>query len=83
MSGTFVADETGAWRFSLVSSGKSRLLFDGTIVVDNFDPTPGGSDAFFGLGSTEVSAEVWIDAGTEHEMARTAAGRASAAWPAS
>ena len=30
VTGSFVADETGAWRFSLVSAGRSRLLVDGT-----------------------------------------------------
>ena len=52
VTGTFVAEETGAWHFSLVSAGRSRLLVDGTVVVDNWEPTPGGSDSFFGLGST-------------------------------
>ena len=68
VSGTFVAEETGAWRFSLVSAGRSRLLVDGTVVVDNWEPTPGGSDSFFGLGSTEVKADVWFDAGSEHAI---------------
>jgi beta-glucosidase len=67
-SGTFVADETGAWRFSLASAGRSRLLVDGTVVVDNWEPTPGGSDSFFGLGSTEVGADVWFDARSEHAI---------------
>jgi beta-glucosidase len=68
VTGTFVAEETGAWRFSLVSAGRSRLLVDGTVVVDNTSPTPGGSDSFFGLGSTEVGADVWLDAGSEHAI---------------
>jgi beta-glucosidase len=68
VTATFVAEETGAYRFSLVSAGRSRLLVDGTIVVDNWEPTPGGSDSFFGLGSTEVSADVWFDGGSEHAV---------------
>jgi beta-glucosidase len=68
VSGTFVADETGAWCLSLTSAGRSRLLVDGTVVVDNWEPTPGGSDSFFGLGSTEVKADVWLDAGREHAI---------------
>jgi beta-glucosidase len=68
VSGTFVAGEPGAWRFSLVSAGRSRLLVDGTVVVDNWEPTPGGNDAFFGLGSTEVGADVWCEAGAEHAI---------------
>jgi beta-glucosidase len=68
VSGTFVADEKGAWCLSLTSAGRSRLVVDGTAVVDNWDPTPGGSDSFFGLGSTEVKADVWFEAGSEHEI---------------
>ena len=68
VSGTFVADETGAWWLSLTSAGRSRLLVDGTVVVDNWEPTSGGSDSFFGLGSTEVKAEVWFEAGSEHAI---------------
>jgi beta-glucosidase len=68
VSGTFVAEETGAWRFSLTSAGRSRLLVDGTVVVDNWEPTPGGSESFFGLGSTEVGADVWLEAGSEHAI---------------
>jgi beta-glucosidase len=68
VTATFVADEKGAWRFSLVSAGRSRLLVDGTVVVDNWQPTPGGSDSFFGLGSTEVGADVWFEAGSEHSI---------------
>lgn len=68
VSGTFVAEETGAWSLSLTSAGRSRLFVDGTVVVDNWEPTPGGSDSFFGLGSTEVKADVWFDAGNEHAI---------------
>jgi beta-glucosidase len=66
VGGTFVADETGAWRFSLTSAGRSRLSVDGTVVVDNWAPTPGGGESFFGLGSTEVGVDVWLEAGSEH-----------------
>ena len=68
VSGTFVAPETGAWRFSLVSTGSSRLFVDATLVVDNSSPTMGESTSFFGLGSAEVGADVWCDAGSEHEI---------------
>lgn len=68
VTGTFVPEERGAWRFSLMSAGRSRLLVDGTVVVDNWEPTPGGTDSFFGLGSTEVGADVWFEAGAEHAI---------------
>jgi len=58
---------SGAHTFSLVSAGKSRLFIDGVERVDNWsDPKPG--DAFFGLGSAEVSADVELEAGQSHEL---------------
>ena len=41
ISGTFVAEETGAWSLSLTSAGRSRLFVDGTVVVDNWDADSG------------------------------------------
>jgi beta-glucosidase len=51
---------------SLTSAGRSRLLVDGTVVVDNWEPLSG--ESFFGLGSTEVKADVWFEAGSEHAI---------------
>ena len=51
--GTVVAPETGEWTFSLVQVGRARLLLDGEVVVDNWNPT-GRSDAFMGFGSAEA-----------------------------
>ncbi|GIU86398.1 MAG: beta-glucosidase [Acidimicrobiia bacterium] len=65
--GTFVADEPGAWTFSLVQAGRARLLLDGEVVLDNWEPT-GRSDAFFGFGSEEVTVTVDLDAGAPHEL---------------
>ncbi len=59
--------EAGAYTFSLVSAGKSRLFVDGVLAVDNWtDPKPG--EAFFGLGSAEVRADVPLDAGRSVEV---------------
>jgi beta-glucosidase len=61
-SGRITARESGAYTFSLVSAGRSRLLLDGVLVVDNWTgQTPG--QAFFGLGSAEVRADVVLEAG--------------------
>ena len=59
--------ESGAFTFSLVSAGKSRLFIDGVLSVDNWTrQTPG--QAFFGLGSAEVCADVVLDAGRSVEL---------------
>ncbi len=59
--------ESGVFTFSLVSAGKSRLFIDGLLVVDNWtQQTPG--QAFFGLGSTEVCADVALEAGRASEI---------------
>jgi beta-glucosidase len=65
--GTFVADESGPWTFSLVQAGRARLLLDGEVVLDNWEPT-GRSDAFFGFGSEEVVATVDLEAGVPHDL---------------
>jgi beta-glucosidase len=51
-----------------VQVGRARLLLDGEIVVDNWEPT-GRSDAFMGFGSEERSGVVALVAGEEHEIA--------------
>jgi len=63
---TFRPHRSGTWTFGLQSVGRSRLLLDGAVVVDNSEPTPGGS--FFGMGSSEVTSEVQLDADRDHEL---------------
>lgn len=62
----FRPDADGTWTLGLTSIGPSRLLLDGTAVIDNTRPQRGKS--FFGLGSTTVTAAVDLSAGSDHEL---------------
>ncbi|KAB8143857.1 beta-glucosidase [Chloroflexia bacterium SDU3-3] len=53
ISGQFVAEEDGEYHFGLVSAGKSRLLVDGKLVVENWEQWQPG-DTYFGGGSVEA-----------------------------
>ena len=67
LSGTFAAAEDGAYTFGLTSAGLSRLLVDGDVLVDNWtDQTRG--DAFFGMGSTEVTNQCPMTAGRTYDL---------------
>lgn len=66
LTGSFIAHEGGVHRFSLVSAGRARLLLDDAPVVDNWQPTPGGS--YFGMGSAEVIGEVALEAGRRYDL---------------
>jgi beta-glucosidase len=60
------ADRSGPWRFALSSTGRSRCLLDGAVVVDNLQPERGST--FYGRGSTEVEGDVELVAGGEHQL---------------
>ncbi len=63
----FTAPATGAYRFTLTSSGLSRLLIDGQLVLDNWtEQRPGRS--FYGQGSEEIGIDVGLDAGETREL---------------
>jgi beta-glucosidase len=68
VTGTFVAEEDGAYTFSLVQAGRARLRLDGDVVVDNWQPE-GRSEAFFGFGSTEARGDVTLAAGERRTVA--------------
>ncbi|MBW2725267.1 MAG: glycoside hydrolase family 3 C-terminal domain-containing protein [Deltaproteobacteria bacterium] len=68
MRGSFVAPETGAFRFTLKGHGRSRLLIDGACVLDNWtDPTPG--DCFYGRGTSELEIHFEMQAGKRYDLA--------------
>jgi beta-glucosidase len=67
-------DISGTWSLNLSSAGRSRLLIDGEVVVDNMEPERGKS--FFGRGSTEVPGEVELVAGRTYELVAELYGRA-------
>jgi beta-glucosidase len=64
---TLEAPESGEYGFSLTSVGRSRILVDGAIVVDNWEPERGG-ESFFGLGSPEVTGRATLEAGRRYEL---------------
>ncbi|HEY8547372.1 MAG TPA: glycoside hydrolase family 3 C-terminal domain-containing protein [Acidimicrobiales bacterium] len=59
-------DRSGTWTFGLTSAGRSRVLLDGELLVDNMAPTRGGT--FFGRGSTEVTGTAELKAGTTYHL---------------
>jgi beta-glucosidase len=62
ITGTLKADAGGQWTFGLTSAGLSKLYVDDALVIDNWtSQTPG--TAFFGLGSSEVTASLPLRAG--------------------
>jgi beta-glucosidase len=64
---TFTPLESGAHAFSLTSAGRTRLLIDGEVAIDNWtQQTP--SDYYFGFGSTEVINEVNLTGGRRYEI---------------
>jgi beta-glucosidase len=65
--GVLVPPEGGRYTLALSSVGRSRLLLDGEVALDNWDPQPGG-EHFFGAGSREVCAEVALDAERRYEV---------------
>lgn len=68
MRGRFIAPDSGAFRFTLKSHGRSRLLIDGACAIDNWtNPTPG--DAFYGQGTTEIEAHFEMEAGRSYDLA--------------
>ena len=62
----FVPDRTGAWDFGLTSAGRSRVLLNGELLVDNMEPSRGTT--FFGRGSTEVTSTAELTAGTTYRL---------------
>jgi beta-glucosidase len=63
--GTFTPQDSGTHRLTLTSAGLSRLLLDGEVVVDNWTEQTRGS-SFYGGGSTEVGADIELDAGKDY-----------------
>ncbi len=61
----FTPQETGSYTFGLVSAGRSRLIIDGQEVIENWtQQTPG--EEYFGMGSTEVQAIVFLQTGHQY-----------------
>ena len=67
LQGKFTAAETGMYTFSLVSAGLSRLALNGELLLDNWTNQIHG-DAYFGNGSTEVTAPFLMTAGETYAL---------------
>jgi beta-glucosidase len=61
-------DESGPFTFTLIQGGRARLVVDGATVIDGFADPPPPSEAFFGFGSEEMTAEVELQAGRSVEL---------------
>ena len=59
--------ESGTWELGCTAVGQARVLVDGAVVADNWDPQATG-DAFFGMGSPEVRGEIHLDAGRTYDL---------------
>jgi beta-glucosidase len=66
-SGKLVPRTDGEHVFSLASAGRSRLLVDGALVVDNWDTWRRGS-TFHGAGSDDVNGTLELVAGREYDL---------------
>jgi beta-glucosidase len=67
LSGVFTPAETGAFSFSLVSAGLSRLFINDQEILDNWTQWQ-PSDNFFGRGSAEVKASYPMIAGESYDL---------------
>jgi beta-glucosidase len=67
--GTVVPVEDGRFQLALSQSGRARVLVDGEVMLDGFkSPPPTGGVDFFGLGSSDLVAEVDLHCGTPIEV---------------
>jgi beta-glucosidase len=65
LTATLTAPESGEYLFGVLSSGRSRVLLDGSEIIDNWTSQEAG-DAFFGRGSSERRARVSLTAGQQY-----------------
>jgi len=67
LTSTLTPQESGLHTFGLTSAGQSRFFVNGREVLDNWtQQTP--SDTYFGMGSTEITANVEMTAGQHYEL---------------
>lgn len=67
LRGRFVARESGTHTFALTVAGKGRLFLEGELAIDQWE-APERGEAFFGLGSTERTAEIPLREGDAVEL---------------
>jgi beta-glucosidase len=65
---TFTPRESGRHTFSLIQSGRAQLAIGDQIVIDGVADPPARGEAFFSMGSAEVTVEVELVAGEPVEL---------------
>ena len=60
---TLVSEFTGVHTLAMAQVGRARVLLNGHQVLDGITDPPGQGEAFFGLGSEEITAQVHLEAG--------------------
>ncbi len=65
---TLVPEFTGTHTLAMVQVGRARVVVDGDTVLDGITEPPGRGEAFFGIGSDEVSADLRLEAGVPVEV---------------
>ena len=66
LSTRFTPDVSGVWTFGIESIAPTRLLVDGTALLDNVSLPKGGS--FYGTGKPELRGEIDLVAGSEYQL---------------
>ncbi len=67
-TGTFTAEVSGTHLFSMVQSGRARVLVDGETIIDGTSGDFGHSEEYFSMASAEITAELELEAGTTHTL---------------
>ncbi len=67
LTGTLIPQENGLHSFGLTSAGLTRFFVDGREVIDNWTHQTRG-ETFFGMGSTDVRAQIELMAGHTYKL---------------
>jgi len=69
MTARFTPEQSGTFTASLTSVGKSRLLVDGAVLIDNWSGWAAGQQGnYFGMGSDEQRHTLELTAGREYHL---------------
>jgi beta-glucosidase len=67
-TGQFTPTQSGPHIFTLIQSGRSRLLLNGEVLIDAVAEPPPRGQAFFSMGSVEVEATVQLQGGESIDL---------------
>jgi beta-glucosidase len=65
---SFTPEHSGPHVVGLTQAGRARLLLDGEVILDGFDPPAPAGSSFMGLGSMEMTRTVEFVAGRRAEV---------------